>query len=667
MTITTHTVRFQPADVAVEVRHGELVSEAARRAGLDLNIPCGGQGRCGRCAVLAPDGGVRARVTTRLSAQDLAAGYVLACQAVVENDCTIVIPPQEQIVRRLTTERVAAKVALPFPYNPALDQPVRAFFLRLEPPTLADQVDDWSRLRRALAQEHGISHLTADLVTLRRLGPILRASGEQDWPVTAIIEMDAWDRPKGPPRLIDLLPGDQRDQVWGAAIDIGTTTVTVYLVDLVKGEVAEAAADYNGQIRRGEDVISRIVYASRSTAGQNGNRADGLAELQGLVLGTINRLLARCCQRRHIEPTQIYKATVAGNPTMIHLLAGIPPEQIRLAPYIPAINEMPTQRAAEMGLGIHPAATVDCLPGVASYVGADITAGLLSVGLEESDDLILFIDVGTNGETVLGTREWMLSCACSAGPAFEGAGVECGMRATTGAIEEVWINGQTYEPTYRVIGNESPRGICGSGLIGLLAELFITGVIDRAGNFRFDLPTKRVRQGEHGGEYVVAWADETAIGRDIVITKVDIDNLLRAKAAIYAGFSVLTRSLDLQLSDVKRFLIGGNFGQHLNIEKAVQIGLLPDLPWDRFQFLGNTAIRGAYMALLSRDARGRLTEIARKVTYLELSADNAFYNEFTSALFLPHTDETRFPSVVELLRSRSPNALTEDDGRGYVP
>ncbi|MCC7352434.1 MAG: DUF4445 domain-containing protein [Anaerolineae bacterium] len=643
----------------MEVRHGSLLSEAIQQAGLDLNIPCGGQGRCGRCAVIVPEGSVRARVATRLSAQDIAAGYVLACQAVVEGDCTIIIPPQEQIVRRLTSERTAARIGLPFPYNPELDQTVRGFFVRLPPPTLGDQMDDWSRLRTALAQEHQVTNLTADLVTLRRLGAVLRKSGEQDWPVTAIVEMDAWDRSYGPPRLIDVLPGERTEAVWGTAIDIGTTTVTVYLVNLVSGEVAEVAADYNGQIRRGEDVISRIVYAAKSAANNNGSKPSGLAELQNLVLETIGRLLARCCQRRDIEPTQIYKATIAGNPTMIHLLAGVPPEQIRLAPYVPAVNDMPTLRAAEIGLGIHPAATVDCLPGVASYVGADITAGLLSTGFEESDDLSLFIDVGTNGETVLGTREWMLSCACSAGPAFEGAGVEHGMRATAGAIEEVWINSQTWEPTYRVIGNEMPRGICGSGLIGLLAELFITGVIDRAGSFRHDLPTPRVRQGEHGGEYVVAWAAETATGRDVVLTKVDIDNLLRAKAAIYAGFSVLAHSLDLRLEDVSRFLIGGNFGQHVNVEKAVQIGLLPDFPWDRFHFLGNTAIRGAYMALLSRDARSRLTEIARRVTYLELSADNAFYNEFTSALFLPHTDQTRFPSVASILKQK-PEMAWED-------
>jgi uncharacterized 2Fe-2S/4Fe-4S cluster protein (DUF4445 family) len=287
---------------------------------------------------------------------------------------------------------------------------------------------------------------------------------------------------------------------------------------------------------------------------------------------------------------------------------------------------------------------------VASYVGADITAGMISTGACESRALSLFLDIGTNGEMVLGDCDWLISCACSAGPAFEGAGVHYGMRATEGAIEEVWIANDTHEPTYRVIGEAQPRGICGSGLISLLGELFIAGVIDKGGNFDFGLPTDRVREGRHGGEYVVAWRSETEHGRDIVITKVDIDNLLRAKAAIYAGFAVLAQSVGVELSGVDQVLIGGAFGQYINIEKAIQIGLLPDLPWEKFKFLGNTSVRGAFMALLSREMRQKVADVAARMTYLELSADNSFYEAFTSALFLPHTDLGMFPSVSALLR-----------------
>jgi uncharacterized 2Fe-2S/4Fe-4S cluster protein (DUF4445 family) len=429
------------------------------------------------------------------------------------------------------------------------------------------------------------------------------------------------------------------------AIDIGTTSNVVYLVNLESGEVVDTAADYNGQVTRGEDVISRIIYA-----GKNG----GLQELQTLVVGTLNRLIERMCRRQHIEPTEITKIIVAGNTTMMHLFLALPPEVIRKSPFVPTINHIPPMLAHNVGLAVHPEASLDCLPGVASYVGADITAGVVSSGLDRTGVLTMFIDIGTNGEIVLGDGSWMISCACSAGPAFEGAGVQFGMRATAGAIEEVWIDQRTLEPTIRVIGNEKPRGICGSGLISLLSEMFVTGVVDKGGNFNVMSGSERVRPGEHGGEYVVAWGRESADGRDIVITKVDVDNLLRAKAAIYAGFSVLAHSVGLRLEDVQEFIVAGAFGQYLNIEKAIQIGLLPDMPWERFKFLGNTSVLGAYMALLSRRARAEIAEAARKLTYLELSADNSFYDQFTSALFLPHTDIGKFPSVQEALAVKEP-------------
>jgi len=336
---------------------------------------------------------------------------------------------------------------------------------------------------------------------------------------------------------------------------------------------------------------------------------------------------------------------------MMHLFLGIPPSYIRLAPFVPTFNQAPLLRAKELGLIANPHAIVDCLPGVASYVGADITAGVLSAGVDDTDKLTLFLDVGTNGEMVLGSKEWLVTCACSAGPAFEGAGVRDGMRATSGAIEEVWIHSETYEPTYRVIGNGKPRGICGSGLISLLAEMFMTGIVDKAGNLNTGLSTPRIREGDHGLEYVVAWKDETEHGRDIVITRVDIDNLLRAKAAIYAGFQVLAQSVGVPLEETEQVLIGGSFGKYLNIEKSIQIGLLPDLPWEKFNFLGNTAVKGAYFALLSQEHRERIREIASKMTYIELSADNTFYEAFMSAMFLPHTDLNRFPTVLEAFQN----------------
>ncbi len=634
----------------VEVPTGTLIVEAVHQAGLDLNIPCGGQGRCGRCAVIVDNRrAVRSRSELRLSQEDLAAGYVLACQTVLEGDVTVTIPPQEKIERRLVTDRTATRVTLPFSYDPKRDQPMQLVPLTIDPPTMDDQTDDWSRLKRAMALNYGISDLTIDLATLRKLGTTLR---EADWSVTAVVELDTWDRPNGPARLVDLIAGQNVAHLWGAAVDVGTTTVSLYLVDLLRGEVVARAAEYNAQIKRGEDVISRIIYASR-----NGN----LQEMQALVVDTINEVLERACGRAGIRPWEIYKMTVAGNSTMIHLLLGLPANSIRLEPFITTINQPPPVQAAQLGIAIHPQAHVDCLPGVASYVGADIPAGVLGSQMCDSKSVALFLDIGTNGEMVLGDCDWLVSCACSAGPAFEGAGVRDGMRATVGAIEEVWINGQTYEPTYRVIPDPQleaqgkptlPKGICGSGLISLLAEMFVTGVVDKAGNLNFDLGSPRIRYGEHGPEYVVAWGNETAHGRDIVITKVDIDNLIRAKAAIYAGFTVMARSVGIDLSTVERVLVGGSFGQYVNVEKAIQIGLLPDLPWEKFHFLGNTSLKGALFALLNREFRRHLTTIAQKMTYLELSADNTFYEAFTSALFLPHTDLSHFPSVAEILAAR---------------
>jgi len=335
----------------------------------------------------------------------------------------------------------------------------------------------------------------------------------------------------------------------------------------------------------------------------------------------------------------------------MHLLLGIPAGTIRLSPFITSVNHLPLMTAREVGIEIHPEASVDCLPGVASYVGADITAGVLSSGLDEAENVTLFLDVGTNGETVLGNRDWLVTCACSAGPAFEGAGVVNGMRATSGAIEEVWINTHTYEPTYRVIGGGKPRGLCGSGLISLLSELFLTGLVDKAGNVNLTTGSTRLRAGAHGGEYVVARGSETENGLDIVLTRADIDNLLRAKAAIFAGFTVLAEDVGIPLESVDKVLVGGSFGKYINVEKAVQIGLLPDMEWSRFEFLGNTAVRGAYQALLDWRRRERITEIAKRMTYIELSADNSFYEAFTSALFLPHTDMARFPSVEAALRT----------------
>lgn len=640
-----HLVRFEPVDKEIEVPTGTLLSEAARLLNIEISQPCGGQGRCGRCLIRVQRGTLRRRSTLRLTNEDIEQGFALACQSVVENDITVFVPPQEQIERRLSTDRIAAEIGVPDWYFYDLSQSIKRYRLTISPPSLDDQRDDFSRLQTALKKQHDLSNVMVSQSLIRRMGKKLR---EKDWEITTVIShSDLPHLDDSPVQLIDIIPGHLLDfePLWGIAVDIGTTTVTLWLVDLRTGEVKVQVSEYNQQIRRGEDVISRIIYASKE---------HGLEELQNLVISTINELIDIACKRMTIydvQPSDIYKACIAGNSTMIHLLLGIPPENIRLMPFVTTINDVPSLFAREVGLNISPDGIVDCLPGVASYLGADITAGVYSSGMDETQKVTLFMDVGTNGEIVLGSRDWLVGCACSAGPAFEGAGVVHGMRATKGAIEEVWINNGNFEPQYRVIGGGKPTGLCGSGLISLLAEMFMTGVVDKAGNLNTQLDTPRVRTGEHGLEYVIAWGSETLNGREISITEVDINNLIRAKAAIFAGYTVLAESIGVPLDLIEQMMIGGSFGKYINVEKAVQIGLLPDMPWERFNFLGNTSVRGAYYALLDRNVRSRIQEIASRMTYIELSADNTFYEAFMAALFLPHTDSSLFPTIAAEVQS----------------
>ncbi len=467
---------------------------------------------------------------------------------------------------------------------------------------------------------------------------------EGEWTVTAEVEQGNSAAPDGPYRLLDVLPNEAETRVLGLAVDIGTTSVATYLGDLQDGTLLDHASAFNNQIACGEDVISRIVYAR-----QPGHRQ----ELQERVVTTINTLIDDMLDRQQLAPEQIALAMVAGNTTMTHLFLGLEPQHIRLEPYVSAAGRFPPVPASRLGLHMHPDGLVDCLPAVGAYVGGDITSGLLRTGMYEEEALTLFIDVGTNGEMVLGNAEWLITCACSAGPAFEGAGAASGMPAVTGAIEQVWIDPRTLEPTWSTLGDAPPLGICGSGMISLLGEMMVTGVIDKSGRIAVDGRSPRLRRGEEGPEYVVAWSADTEGNDDIVLTETDIQNLLRAKAAVYAGAAVLCESVGLAINDVERVLIGGGFGRHIDVEKAIQIGLLPDMPWDRFTYLGNTSIQGAYLALTCRDRRARVDELAGKMTYLELSADNRFMDAFTSALFIPHTDESLFPSVQRTLAELS--------------
>ncbi|MBI2304024.1 MAG: DUF4445 domain-containing protein [Chloroflexi bacterium] len=631
-------VTFLPSLATTAVPVGTLLVDAAAEAGVPLEMPCGGQGRCGRCQVKV-EGKVSRRENLHLTPQQIKEGWVLACVARVMGDASVTIPSrreQEKVIIESAASRKAAALRPEWPIHPI----VRQIYLELPHPTLEDNASDLERLRRVLTQQEGIADLRVPLPLLQRMATLLR---QEEYRVTAILETDTG----ASARLLDLIPGRKEGPLWACAVDIGTTTIWVYLVNLLNGRLVDQAASFNKQISCGEDVISRIVYSQRG---------QGLAHLQHLVVETINDLLAELAQRHSLDTAQIYEMVAAGNTIMTHLFLGLPSRNLREEPYVPTATSFPPLVAGEVGLNVNPLAAVHCLPAVAAYVGGDISAGVLSSGLHKKENLTLFLDVGTNGEIVLGNAEWLMTCACSAGPAFEGAGVACGMRATAGAIDDVRVNSLTLEPTIKVMGNVAPRGICGSGMISALAEMLITGVVTKAGRIDVDWVTERMagrsraRVGDHGPEYVLVWAKDSATGQDILLNQVDIDNLVRTKGAIYAGIRVLAQSIGIDLSQVEEVLIGGAFGQHINIEEAIQIGLLPDLPWEKFKFMGNTSARGAYYALISRQARSKVKEIASKMTYKELIADNTFMNEFTSALFLPHTQLEDFPTVKALLR-----------------
>ncbi|MFN3740728.1 MAG: ASKHA domain-containing protein, partial [Thermodesulfovibrionales bacterium] len=426
---------------------------------------------------------------------------------------------------------------------------------------------------------------------------------------------------------------------YGIAVDIGTTTVVVYLVDLDDGRIIDVGSTYNSQIRYGDDVITRIIYATEK---------NGLEELRKAVIEDINTITNSMATRHSINKEDILSAAIAGNTTMSHIFWGLDPASIREEPYIPTVNFFPVWRAGTAGLDINPQAPVYTLPCVASYVGGDIVAGVLASRMHRSPEISLFMDIGTNGEIVVGNNEWLMTAACSAGPCFEGSGIKSGMRATKGAIEQIRFNPSTLEPEFSVIGDARPIGICGSGMIDAMSEMFIKGIIDQKGKF-IRTRTDRIREGEEGLEYV--FYEDTRSNIKVVLTEPDIENIMRAKAAIYAGVSLLLKEAGLDLNSIEKVYIAGGFGNYLNPKKAILLGMLPDLPVERFVFLGNTSIAGAYLCLLSKRMRQEAEEISQKMTYMELSVSRGFMDEYLSALFLPHTELERFPSVMEILRS----------------
>jgi uncharacterized 2Fe-2S/4Fe-4S cluster protein (DUF4445 family) len=600
---------------------GESIYEALRHNGIYLVASCGGKGVCGKCRVKIIEGRSRIEETGRLKKKDRAENIVLACQTFPEEDILIEIPEDAKLVIGNKIAVSKSKDLLEFlrTAEQGFTPPVKCTVLDLAPPSINDNISDLERIKRAL-DEKGIHGMRFSHDFVISMSKSLREAG---WNVNLAYtdELEAFA----------LSPAECMNE-YGIAVDIGTTTVVLYLINCYDGSLVDAGMTYNSQMRYGDDVITRIVHATEG---------GGILELQHAVVDDINDILLPVLEKNGINRDHVVSAVISGNTTMSQLFWGLDPSSIREEPYIPAINIFPVWRAGTSKIRINSQAPVYTLPSVGSYVGGDIVAGVLASKMHRNPEVALFMDIGTNGEIAVGNNEWLITAACSMGPCFEGSGIRHGMRATEGAIESVKIDPLTFEPAFGVIGNTRPVGICGSGMIDAISELFFTGIIDQKGKFARDLKTDRIRTEDEGPEFILYRGEL----KDIVLTQADIENVIRAKAAIYAGVSVLLKEVGLSLDIVERVYIAGGFGNYLDIDKAVMIGMLPDLPKEKFSFIGNTSIAGAYLCLLSQKMRKEAEDIARKMTYVELSVLHGFMDEYMSALFLPHTNIDLFPTV----------------------
>lgn len=622
-------ITLSPSGAKISAQCGELLLDALKGAGHTVDAPCGGHGVCGRCLIRIISGSVEFENNGRLSDAQRNEGYVLACKARLgQGDITVQLQENEAEQGKFTAAyedmRLVPEYLLPL--KDEINPLVMTAEITVAEPAQADGLSDCDRFIKAAEAAFGTKEITLPLDVLKALPEAVRHAGGK---ISAVYL----------PRnscisIVDIAPAIGVGKNFGIAVDIGTTTVAVQLTDTLTGRVLASKTDYNGQTACGLDVISRINYCRRE---------GGLSELQGRVLDTVNSLIGELALKQSIEKRRITCASVAGNTTMIHLLLGIVPEYIRIAPYTPAVYDVPLYSAGEIGLDINRNAPVYIAPAVGSYVGGDITSGLLCTELAaESEELCLFIDIGTNGEIILGNSDFLLGCACSAGPAFEGGGIEYGMRASNGAIEHAEADEQTGRACYNVIGSTAPKGICGSGLIALIADLFKKGFIDAAGKLDRSRQCDYIKPHGRMARYTIVPATESAHGKEIYITEADIDNFIRAKAAIFSACAVLLGKVELDFKDLARVYIAGGFGRYLNISYASAVGLLPQLPEDRYRFIGNSSLTGAYMTLISEKHRHRQRQTARRITYIDLSDEPEYMHQYTAALFLPHTDAGLF-------------------------
>ncbi len=632
------TIEFQPDNITVSVDKGDNLLSAAASTGVYIDAFCGGDGVCGKCKVIIEEGEVYSDRAT-LKQEDWDKGIRLACQATVKSDLKITVPEKTtssgKALKRKpkTTRTISARSLDTLIGTWDVVPPVTKLYLELNPPTLDDNISDMQRVLR------GVKHVRPDdpepsydhPELIRELPSVLR---ESEWKVTLLL-LHAKNKEE-PDRIIDVEHGDTTGRLYGLAVDIGTTTCSGVLVDLNNGKIIAEGSGYNAQIRYGEDVISRIIYAARP---------GGLRALQDKVVSTINTIIDDICKSMIISPADISYIMAAGNTVMSHLLLGLDPKYIREAPYVPSVSQFPLTKAAGLGIYAHPSVRLFLYPCIASYVGGDIVSGVHACQMAKSNEISLFIDIGTNGEIVVGNEEWMVCAACSAGPAFEGGGIKYGMRASNGAIENFHIHPETYDPMIVTIGRIKPSGICGSGLISIVSELLEAKVIDQQGKFNRNLNHARIRESQDGWEYVLAWSQDSLLGEDIVITEVDLDNLMRAKGAMYAGYQTLLSSVGLGFNDLDRIIMAGNFGAFIDLERAICIGLLPDIDRGRFYYLGNASMLGCQISLTDVKRFRERVKVRQLITNLELSENPEFMTYYMASLFLPHTDMSLFPSV----------------------
>lgn len=618
-------VKFLPEGKRCRVPERTTLMSAALKAEVDLATICGGKGFCGKCLVEIIEGKVSPLTEhekKRVPKEKLEKNYRLACQTFVEGDVKVRVPDQSRVGKQRLVI-MGKEPAVGLKCN------IEKIYLELPPPSLEDPTADDKRLLSGLAAK-GYAGLQIEAVAAKEFPRILRESG---WKVTAVVA--------GKKEVIALEKGDTTAKKYGVAVDIGTTKLAVFIVDLNDGTIIYADGTMNPQIKFGEDVISRINYASQGK--------EKLLEIQGAIVEGINQLIDRGVADVEIGSDLLYEAVLVGNTAMHHLFAGVDVNSLGLAPYAAGVGQACDFRARDAGLKINPSGNVHLLPNVAGFVGADAIADILAARLHEKDRLTLLMDVGTNTEVMLGDRDGIWACSTASGPAFEGAHIKCGMRAASGAIEKVWI-GDDFSVSYKTIDDKKPRGICGSGMIDAVAEMLRSGAIDTSG--RIQQVGGRVRETESGREFVIVPKEETETGKeDIVITQDDIREIQKAKAAIYAGFMTLVRKSGLERGALSEIIIAGAFGNYIDPNSARIIGMIPEMPLDKISFTGNTAGSGARLCLKSIDVRREAQEVASRIRYIELAAQPIFEEEYINAMYLPNSRLEEFPETMAAIKA----------------